>query len=109
MYTLVTGDNALILQTLKIGAAPFNVDGLTVKSRLVSLTGEVLTDEITNSSETIGSDWVNGIVAVVIPGAQTEDIDPRLYPQVRLETQVDDGTYEKTWFTVLDVTKGTIG
>lgn len=109
MYTLVTGDTILILQTLKVGAAALDVSGTTITSRLIAMNGgEALTDEITNSAVTVGADWTNGIVAIIIPGSLTESINPVLHPQVLLETQVNDGTYDKTWFSTVDVAKGTI-
>ena len=108
-YTIVTGDNSLILQTLKVGADPFSVAGLTCKSRLVSVCGhDPLTDVITNSDATAGADWANGVVAIIVPGEQTTNIDCYQHPEVVLETQVDDGVYEKTWFTTVSLTKGSI-
>jgi hypothetical protein len=109
MYTLVTGDDALILQTLKIGASAFNVTGLTIKSRLIGKNCRTaLTDEITNSDATAGADWANGVVAVVVPGTETEEISPVEHPTVLLETQANDGTYDKTWFTEIELAAGTI-
>ena len=110
MYTIVTGDNSLILQTLKVGANVFDATGLTVKARLVGKNcGTALTDEITCNSGTAGADWANGVIAIVIPGTATEDISCHQHPEVLLETQVDDGTYHKTWFSTLALAKGTIG
>lgn len=109
MYTLVTGDDALVTQTLKIAGVAFDVSGLTIKSRVISKDRRsALTSEITNSSGGTGADWVNGIVAIVIPGSETEDIDPVSHPEVWIETQVNDGTYDKTWFTLVEVVKGNI-
>ena len=109
MYTLVTGDNTLILQTLKIGADVFSVAGLTVTARLVSkYDHETLTNEIACSDATSGADWANGIVAIVIPGTETENIDPIEHPEVVLETQVTDGIYDKTWFETIEIRKGTL-
>ena len=107
-FTLVTGDNALVLHTLKVGASAFDCSGLTVTSRIVGKCGTSLTDAISNSDATAGADWANGIVAVQIPGAETASINPSKYPEVMLETQVDDGTYQKTWFATLDCVAGTI-
>ena len=69
MYTLVTGDDALILQTLKIAGVAQDVSGLTIKSRLVGKNCRTaLTDVITNTAGDTGADWGSGVVAIVIPG-----------------------------------------
>ena len=109
MYTLVTGDDALVVHELTIGGVAQDVTGLTIKSRLIGKNCRTpLTEEIINSAVSAGADWGSGVVAVIVPGTETVDISPALHPTVLLETQVNDGTYDKTWFAEIELVKGTI-
>lgn len=112
--SITTGDDAIIMHTLKKNGKTFNIPGTAIVTcRLITMNHDVLTDEVTQNKLTVGADWDNSLVAVVLPTAITSQIldTPQSWRNgevtVKLETQVFD-TDKYTWFESVTVSKGTI-
>ncbi len=112
--TITTGDDSTIIHTLRKNDATFNIPSTaTVTCRLVTVDHEPLSSEVVQSHSSVGADWSNSVVAIVLPATNTNEVVDRVASWrcgsivAKLETQVNDGG-KLTWFDSVTITKGTI-
>ena len=79
-----------------------------VEARLVSSDkNTVHTSVLIMSNAATGADWPNGVIAVEIPGTDTEDITDQGYACVQLKV-TPAGGQSKPGFFVVEIIKGNI-
>ena len=112
--TITTGDDVVILHTLKKNGNTFNINSnAVVTCRLITPSHIAMTDEVVQSSTSPEADWSNSLISVNIPSSVTTDLlnDNYVWSNgtlaAKLETQVDDGG-KLTWFENITIVKGTI-
>lgn len=112
--TITTGDDSVILHTLKKNGVVFNIPNTAViKCRIVTTDHEVITEAVDQVDTTTGADWANSLIAIVFPAALTNSINDSSPSwrngsiSAKVETQVDDGG-KLTWFESVTIVKGTI-
>lgn len=112
--SITTGDDAVIMHTLKKNGKTFNIPGTAIVTcRLITMNHDILTDEVIQSIAAAGADWSNSLVTVVLPAAITSQVlnTPQTWRNgeflAKLETQVF-GTDKFTWFETVTISKGTI-
>jgi hypothetical protein len=104
---IVTGDDAVVMATLKKDGATFLVPGTaTVKARVISTSHEeTYTEEVTQSPSETGADWPNSLIAVRFAPANTAAVTHQ--GKAKIELQVDDGI-KTTWFFDCVIKRGNI-
>lgn len=105
---IVTGDDEDIKLTLTRGGLTFAIsDSAIVKVAIVDKTNTtLLAGPIVASRLANGADWANSLIAVTIPSKSTANIKTTM--QAKLEIQVNDGGFKKTWFSNVLLVKGVI-
>ena len=105
---IVIGDDLDVIVNLTISGLPFIINPVSVvKAAIVDKSNtKILAGPILVSNANTGSDWTKSTLSVLIPGRLTTAI-PFSTP-AKLEIQVDDGTYKRTWFSNVSLIKGLI-
>ena len=114
--TIVTGDGAKLYFQLYADGAKFYIPpSATVTVRLISVDHELAySAEADQLSSNPGSDWANGLVAVELSEALTEEIlaiDNVEWNQGRVKAKMEiqvDSNGKETWFDTLSIVKGNI-
>jgi hypothetical protein len=112
---ITTGDGGIvIIHTLKKDGVSFSIpSNAVVTCRLVDSNHKPLTDSVIQSNTTVGADWFNSKVAIILPGDITKAVVSAGVSwrngkiTAKMETQVDDNG-KLTWFHPIGVYRGTI-
>ena len=107
MSVIVSGDDVALPTTLRKDGKTFAINPTaTIKASLISEDREtILISPVDVLEATGGSDWSNSLIVVAFPSASTLGLTPTA--EATIEVQVDDGG-KLTWFTSIEISKGTI-
>ena len=105
---IITGDDNYIKVTLTKSGSTFNIgQGSVIKASIIDKNHQkILAGPITMSRLEAGADWANSLVVIRIPAKSM--LLTQSSSQAILEIKVNDANVKSTWFSNVNVVRGTI-